>query len=205
MRQFYYALGFVCFSVAAVAQSATVLKISFEREGVRVPHWEMRLDDDGSGMFESRPAGAAPVSREVRLSQKSWEHMRRLLEVSNHLVPCESRARNLARIGVKTVEWTTPEGSVARCSFNYTDNKALSQLAEIWSGMAATLEEGRRIAQLHKHDRLGLDKELSEYEHAVAQGFAVEPKLIEPELRALVEDEWVMERVRKRAQRLLDR
>ena len=205
MRRFVCALGLLCFSVVMVAQSATVLRVSFDREGVPVPHWEMRLAADGSGVFESRPATDAPVSREVRLSPKNWARMQRLLAASNHLVPCESESKNLARIGIKTVEWTAADGAVARCSFNYTDNKALSQLAEIWVGMAATLDEARRITQLHKHDRLGLDKELADYQHAVDQGFAAEPGLIEPELRALVEDEMVMQRVRVRAQRLLEK
>lgn len=198
------AVGLLLAGSMVGAQPEPMLTVTFDREGVPMPHWELRLQADGTGEFESKRADA-PVAnvRAIHVPSTGWQKMQRLLAASNHLAPCETKAKNLARIGVKTVVWRAGDGNVARCSFNYTDNKPLSELAEMWSGMAATLNEGPRIAHLHRYDRLGLDKELADYEHAVQMKMAIEPALIEPELRALVEDESVMERVRERAARLL--
>lgn len=191
-------------SVSLHAQSKPVLRVTFEREGVPVPYWRFVLDSNGVGTFEQHPVNDGRVTRPIRLSQSTWGRMQSLLADSHNLTPCETKTKGLARIGNKTVDWTTPEGIATRCTFNYTDNKSLTALADLWNALASTLDEARRIGHLHKHDRLGLDKELAEYEHAVEQGFAADPTLIAPELQSLVDDNALMDRVRRRAQHLLE-
>lgn len=186
------------------AQVKPTLRVTFEREGVPVPYWRLVLDPQGAGTFESRPTNDGKLVRAIRLPEATWTRMQNLLSESHNLTPCETKTKGLARIGAKSVEWTTPDGAVARCVFNYTDNKSLTVLADLWNGLAATLDEARRISHLHKHDRLGLDHELAEYEHSVDQGFAADPVLIAPELQSLVEDPALMDRVRRRAQHLLE-
>lgn len=191
-------------SVACVAQGNPELKVEFQREGVPVPHWKLTFFHDGSGVYEGWPSNFEAVKREFKLSAETWAQVQGLMQASKGMQPCETRTKGLARVGQKSVEYSPADGPVAHCSFNYTDNKPLAEAATLWVGMATTLDEGRRIANLHKHDRLGLDKELTDYQRALENGMAGEPRLIAEELQALVEDTALMDRVRARAQQILE-
>ena len=70
-------------------------------------------------------------------------------------------------------------------------------------GIAATLEEGRRLEIEHQHGRLSLDAELETLENMVQNGQAIEVGTIAPTLLAIVKDESVMQRAQKRARHLL--
>lgn len=191
------------FGTTAQAQSTAVLSVTLERDGVPVPYWRLQLDNNGAGTFQQRPKDLPFETRNIQIAPATWARMQRLLADTHNLTPCETKTKGLARVGQKTVDYIA-NGATAHCSFNYTDNKPLSALADMWNGLASTLTEARRLTQLHKHDRLGLDKELADYEHAVDQGFAIDPSLIQPELQAILADEALMERVRRRAQHLLE-
>ena len=123
---------------------------------------------------------------------------------STHLFrsPCESRAKNIADSGAKTLTYTGPDGS-AQCTYNYTENKAIASVTDTFEGIAQTLDEGRSIDLKHRFDRLGLDQELANLADAVRTGRALEVATIAPILQSLTEDPQVMERVRKRAAGLL--
>jgi hypothetical protein len=77
------------------------------------------------------------------------------------------------------------------------------KLAEDLIAVAFTLEEGRRLAVEHQHDRLSLDAELEELQDAVKSGRAQQIQNIAPQLNAIAADEKVLERARSRARQLL--
>lgn len=192
--------SFVC---GAQASSPIELKVRFDHDGVPVPHWTLTFFADGTGRYEGSPAAAEPDTRQFMLRPQTWQRMRSLMVAWHGAVPCETKNKNLARVGQKTVDYIPAGEAAAHCSFNYTDSKPLLEAASMWNSLAYTLDEGRKIVQLHRHDRLGLDKELQQLEHALQEGFAMEPHVIEPELTALVQDELLMDRVRARAMRIL--
>ncbi len=115
---------------------------------------------------------------------------------------CESRQKNIANTGAKTITYTGPDGS-ANCTFNYSENKAVVALTDMFQEIAETLDEGRSIDLKHRYDRLGLDRELANLAEAVSAGRAIEVATIAPVLHSLCDDSQVMERVRKRAAGLL--
>ena len=71
-------------------------------------------------------------------------------------------------------------------------------------GLAATLEEGRRLAVEHEHGRLALDAELETLATMITDGQATELQNISPILTTIAADDAVMLRARRRAQHLLD-
>ena len=81
----------------------------------------------------------------------------------------------------------------------------MTGLTDFFQGMAYTLDEGRRLEFRQRYDRLGLDQEMATLLAQADAGRAPELGTIAPVLEALVADGDLLERVRLRARKLLDR
>jgi hypothetical protein len=66
------------------------------------------------------------------------------------------------------------------------------------------MDEGRRLEFLHKYDRLGLDAEMISLTEEAEAGRALELGTIAPTLAAIADDTAVIQRVRLRAQKMLE-
>ena len=208
-------------TVGLSAQPAAepVLSFHFERAGIPVPVYTFTLHPDGSGTYAASYVSSTPTSkyspypvaasvpvetsRPITVSPKTTALLFEHLRSNEHLQNCESRIKNIANTGAKTITYTGPEGS-AHCTYNYTENKSVAAIAETFQGIAETLDEGRKIEQTHRFDRLGLDHELSVLADNVREGRALEVATIALVLQSLVDDNQVMDRVRKRAAGLLE-
>jgi len=195
------------------------LTFHFERAGLPVPVFTFTLHPNGSGTYVASYANSVPASKyspypaaaaapvetssPITLSPKTTSLLFDRVRASDHLQNCESKVKNVANTGAKTITYTGPEGS-AHCTYNYTENKAVATISETFQGIAETLDEGRNIEQKHRFDRLGLDHELSILADNVRDGRALEVATIAHVLQSLVDDSQVMERVRKRAAGLLE-
>ena len=115
---------------------------------------------------------------------------------------CETREKNIAQTGHKTMI-VEAAGSTSRCSFNFSGDSRLMDAVAAFEAVAETLQAGERLDHLHRFDRLGLDAEMDRLSEELADGRAVEPGNIAPVLRSLAEDDRVIDRVRRKAQRLL--
>ena len=137
------------------------------------------------------------------MSPATAERIFRLARGLGHFhVTCESKAKNIANSGAKTLSYSGPDGA-GSCTYNYSENKDVEALTETFQGIALTLEEGRELERLHRYDRLGLDAAISYLTDEVSAGHALEIGNIEATLRSLVDDAEVMQRVRTRADKLL--
>jgi len=195
------------------------LTFHFERAGLPVPVFTFTLHPNGSGTYVASYANSVPASKyspypaaaaapvetssPITLSPKTTSLLFDRVRASDHLQNCESKVKNVANTGAKTITYTGPEGS-AHCTYNYTENKAVATISETFQGIAETLDEGRNIEQKHRFDRLGLDHELSILADNVRDGRALEVATIAHVLQSLVDDSQVMDRVRKRAAGLLE-
>ena len=72
-----------------------------------------------------------------------------------------------------------------------------------FQAIAETMQRGERLQHDLRYDRLGLDAEMESLVAAKESGSAIEIGNIAPVLQALVEDDHVIDRVRRRAARLL--
>lgn len=123
-------------------------------------------------------------------------------EAHDFNLACASKIRNIADTGKKTISYKGPDGE-GSCTFNYSENKSVAQLADMFFAIAATMDEGRYLDHLHRYDRLGLDAALDVLAQEVAAGRAVELGSIEATLRSIATDTEVMQRARARANVLL--
>ncbi len=112
------------------------------------------------------------------------------------------RKGKIANTGAKTLSYA--DGM--RCTqtaYNWSENADVQQLTAIFQDISNTMEFGRRLAFLHRFDKLGLDAELKSMEENAKARNLEELQAIAPVLRSIAEDYAVMHLARARAERLL--
>ncbi|WP_047487490.1 hypothetical protein [Terriglobus sp. TAA 43] len=186
------------------AQSTYSVTMTYDREGLTVPHWKIIIPEQGDAHYTGKPTkGIDPGLISFHMSATGREKLGWLLGQSNNLQPCETRSKGIANMGQKDVTYWPSGASEAHCSFNYTDNKALGQSTDYLMALANTIQTGVELDRLHRYDRLGLDAVMHRFVADVKEHRAVEVVAIQPTLQRLVEDEALMDRVRANAQSLL--
>jgi hypothetical protein len=214
-------VGSTAQTAALAANTATKPEVSFqfERKGVQVPHYVIVLREDGSGRYEADEAQVAPsmqsssamqyvggkhIDRSITLSPATTEKIFKTARAVNFFnIECASKAKNIANTGDKTLTYTGSDGK-GSCGYNYSENKNVSMLTDMFLAIAFTMDEGRRLEFLHRYDRLGLDAEMNSLETEAQAGRALELGTIAPTLDSIAGDPALMQRVRLRAEKLLE-
>jgi len=189
---------------------------AFERPGLDVPQFSFELREDGSGFYRAQQAEKPPTNTSIR--GEAAQRIERSLTLSAPMVtqifsaarqlqsfniPCASKLKNIADTGKKTLSYIGVDGK-GSCIFHYSENKTVAKLTDDFIGIALTLDEGRRLDFLHKYDRLGLDAEMILLVDEVQAGQALELGTISHTLTSIAEDTALIQRVRSKAQQLLD-
>jgi hypothetical protein len=179
----------------------TVVELSMKpRADDAAPAWTVRLQADGAGVYsESGSANAATMP--LMVGQETLERVR-MGERAAKSGRCETKAKNIAKSGEKTIRYEEA-GKVAECTFNYSDDAGLMGAIATFQAIADTMQRGERLQHELRYDRLGLDAEMESLVDAQKSGSAIEIENIAPVLEALVNDDQVIDRVRRRAARLL--
>ena len=217
----------LCFSLVAAAQTSEAsasssaaspaeVSFKFDRVGLPVPHFTLRIHENGTGTYQAdqaeipatptsmRGQAAQHVDRPINLSSGTVAKIFKDAKELNHFnVECASKAKNIADTGTKTLTYAGSDGS-GSCVYNYSENKTVQSLTEIFLGIASTLDEGRKLEFLHRYDRLGLDAEINSFADEVKEGRAIELGTISPTLAAVADDTAVIQRVRLRAAKMLE-
>jgi len=162
--------------------------------------WTMRLDASGSGSYsEASDPSSGPMP--LTISPSTLERLRRG-ERAVKSGRCETRQKNIAKTGEKTIRYEFPDHALA-CTFNYSEDENLMDAAAAFEAVAETVQAGERLEHDERFDRLGLDAEMDMLITAMRQGSAIELRNIATVLHSLVDDEHVIDRVRRKAARLL--
>jgi hypothetical protein len=207
-------LGALCvFAVISFAQAPATVEFRFENQQLRPPKYVVTLHEDGSGQFhaEGSPASpddpaALPSEAQDRPIQLTAATTQRIFKVARDkkffAIACDSGDGRVAFTGKKLLTYQGPEGHGA-CTYIYSKDQQITWVTGEMQGIAATLEEGRRLEMQHEHGRLSLDAELETLENMVQNGQAAELGNIAPILVTIVKDDAVLERAQKRARHLL--
>ena len=217
-----FAIATVCAAQTAVPApvpaAAPEVSFNFERPGLQVPKFTIVVHEDGTGTYRGEEApvsggasaagvrGSSPgrtIDRPMKFAPSTADTIfkaARSLDFFN--ITCPSKAKNVADTGKKTLSYTGPDGH-GSCTYNYSENKSVTQLTEMFQAIAFTMDEGRKLDFLHRYDRLGLYSEMDTLIHEVEEKRAMELENISPSLTAIVADEALMQRVREKAAKLL--
>jgi len=200
-----------------VTQSEVIFQ--FERLGLTVPKFTLVVREDGTGTYKGEVAPVSggtnggllqassagqPIDRKIKISPATTENIfktARSLDYFN--IACASKAKNIADTGKKILSYSGSDGH-GSCIYNYSENKAVTQLTETFQAIAFTMDEGRKLDFMHRYDRLGLYSEIDSLNREVQEKRALELGNIRQSLAAIVNDEALMQRVRERAVKLLD-
>jgi hypothetical protein len=182
--------------------------LTFERKGLPVPRFQFTVSDDGTAVYEGEEllenqAQPQPFRSGITISSATTAHIFALSGQLHHFnMPCASKAKNVADSGTKSLIYTAADGA-GSCTFNYSENKDVQAITEIFQAIAETMDRGRELDHLHRFDRLGLDAAMKFLADEVAAGHALEVGTIAPSLHSIATDTDLMQRVRARAEALL--
>ena len=177
----------------------------YEMPGLPIPRWTIQVGADGKGHYQElgvqqAGASAAPLPLQVGgATQQRLQGGYGMVSAGT----CETAHKHLANMGSKKLAYRSTGGDWISCTFNYSDQKALMDAASAFVGIAQTLQDGAQLEHSHRFDRLGLDAEIDELARQVHAGQAVEIQNIAPVLQGIVQDQRVMDRVRRKSGRLL--
>ncbi len=199
------------------ARPATV-SFQFENPALQPARYSLVVAEDGAGRYRSEAAAGSavapaagsvttgaprPLDRAITLSDplrgQLFAEARR-----DHLfaAPCDAKRDKVAFTGNKTLRYSGPEGE-GSCTFNYTRDARIEQLADSLISVANTVEEGQKLELLLAHDKLGLDAAMEQLAAEQADGRVLELQNIAPVLHAIAGNEEVLHRTRGRAEALL--
>ena len=181
----------------------SAVTFEFNRSGVQVPHWKIEVHPDGSGVYLGSSAdGVASAGQAIQISDAEEARLSVVYPFVRN-GNCETRMKNIANTGRKTLSFQLSDGATSTCTFNFSDSELVNVVADIFLSIAETMQAGERLAQKHRYDRLGLDAEIDSLAAEVKGGRATDVMNIAPVLQSIVDDERLMERVQRKAARLL--
>ena len=112
--------------------------------------------------------------------------------------------RKIANLGEKTLRWE--RGAEAHeAKFNYTLNAAASQMMQVFEGLARQQEHLAALARRMKHDRLGVNDALLQFESDLNRNLLPEPQRALAALDQIAGDARFVEVARQRARVLAER
>jgi len=173
------------------------------------PSYMLSVNANGTGLYIEFPTDVpdGPGARPVFLTV-SAATMQRLMAPHDVVVhdtatgDCGTRHKGIASTGKKKLTFFDGDQSVS-CVFDYSDDAKVEDCSAAFQAMAETLQFSDSLDHAHRFDRLGLDAEMDDLVSEHAAGRAIELQNIARSLQAIVDDDRVMDRVRRKAARLL--
>ena len=193
-----------------VMGTAGVASFTLDWPAAAIPHWSIevgeQIGDKSSGRYDELGAGDKASTRTMQPITVTRATAERLRSAYKTVATgkCETKLKHLAQTGTKRLAYTMDGSDVwSSCTFNYSDDAALSDATAAFQAIAETMQCGTRLQHEHRFDRLSLDAEIDSLVAEAKEGRAIELQNIASALQSIVDDDRVMERVRRKAARLL--
>jgi hypothetical protein len=212
-RRFLVLLVLVFFYSAAFVQDTAVPTVTFTLDfpNSDPEHFVLSVLADGHAIYDSNGKLTSlsedkdPFHLEFIISAKSREHMFELVKRAHYFDgELESKLPNLAFTGKKTVAYTDRQKNV-QVSYVNSVVPAVQEFTAFCQHLSETLEFGRRLEFYRRYQKLALDDELKRMEEMAKDNQLSELPAVAPILQSIAKDTSVMNMVRGRALRLLDK
>lgn len=197
-------------SVSAWAQEAAVVTFTLDFPGSEPSHYVIAVSSDGYSTYESdgklSPDSAAdPFHLDFSMSPGTSRTIFDLAKRAHYFQgQIDSNKRGLASTGVKTLTYKDAQQS-GTGTYNYSPIAAVQQITQLFQNLSTTLEFGRRLQYFHRYQKLALDEELKRMEEMANGNSLAELPAVVPILQRIVSDTSVINPVRARAQRMVER
>jgi hypothetical protein len=188
--------------------------ITFDRvwEAYKPQEVTITVQSSGSARYFSRnpftppePGSDPDYMLDFTISTRTQERLFRDAREANYFNGDFSYKKHaVASTGKKTLTYSD---SVRHFSttYDYSENKAIQEIMNLFSGISNTIEHGRKLVYLHRFDKLGLEDELKGMESAAEGHNLAELQIIVPTLKSIEDDTTVLNIARQRAKKLLAR
>jgi len=214
-----FALSALLFSLSALAQQGATpapspsdpVSVCFTfmwNEGIPWQNYSIQVRVDGKTHFEGIPNPSQdgdndPVQQDFTMSevnrQRIFESAQRLNYFRGDL---DSHLKHIAQTGAKTLVYKSAQVQ-GSSTYNYSQNPEVQQLTQLFLGLAATLDYGRKLAWQYRFDKLGMNQLLRELEDLQATHQVEELSAIEPMLTKIANDPDLMHITQQSARHLL--
>lgn len=114
----------------------------------------------------------------------------------------DSHLKHVAQTGKKTLQYQSPQAN-GSTTYNWSQNSDVQQLTNLFTGIAMTIDFGRKLAFQYRFDKLGMNQRLKELEDLQASHGVEELQIVAPMLRKIWQDPNLMNISRDSAHRLL--
>lgn len=190
----------------------TLPTITFARvwEAYKPQDINITVQSTGSAKYLSRnpftppdPGSDPDYTLDFTISTRNQEKLFRDAREANYFNGDFSFKKHpVASTGKKTLTYGDPD-RYFETTYDYSENKAIEEVTNIFAGISNTIEHGRKLTFLHRFDKLGLEEELKGMEAAMESHNLAELQIIRPTLESIAADSAVLNIARQRAKRLL--
>jgi len=203
-------LFLLCLVPSAQAQQPAVVTFTLNFPGSEPSHYAISVSSDGPSTYDSDgklspDSEGDPFHLEFSMSPETSRRIFDLAARANYFQgEVDSRKKNLASTGVKTLTYKDSAHSTS-ATYNYSPIAAVQQVTQMFQSLSTTLEFGRRLEYFHRYQKLALDEELKRMDDADSRSDLEEMAAVVPILQRIVRDTSVINPVRARAQRMIER
>jgi hypothetical protein len=192
-------------------QNPALPTITFDRvwEAYKPQNVTITVQSTGSAKYVSRnpftppePGADPDYMLDFTLSSRNQEKLFRDAREANYFNGDFTYKKHaVASTGKKTLTYSDPVRHFST-TYDYSENKAIQEITNLFSGISNTLEHGRKLVYLHRFDKLGLEDELKGMESAAEGHNLAELQILAPTLKSIADDTTVLNIARQRAKKL---
>ena len=197
-------------SFSARAQDAGLVSFTLDFPGSEPSHYVIAVSSDGHSTYESDgklspDSEADPFHLDFSVSPDTSRTIFDLARKAHYFQgQIASNKKRLASTGVKTLTYKDAQQS-GTGTYNYSLLPAVQQITQLFQNLSTTLEFGRRLQYFHHYQKLALDEELKRMEQMANENELTELPAVVPILQQIANDSSVINPVRARALRLIER
>jgi hypothetical protein len=205
-----FALLALCSPISIRAQEAAVVTFTLDFPGSEPSHYVISVSSDGHSTYESDgklspDSDADPFHLSFLVSPATSTTIFDLAKRAHYFQgQIDSGKRKLASTGAKTLTYKDASQN-ATATYNYSPIQAVQQVTQLFQNLSTTLEFGRRLQYYHRYQKLALDEELKRMEDMANENSLQDLPAVVPILQQIVTDNTVINPVRARAQRMVEK
>ncbi len=165
----------------------------------------MTVDANGKGTYDSHSLKDPPSPHPIQISADTTERLFSLADSLNDFrgLNLDSRHR-VANMGLKVFTYEAG-AQVYRVQFNYTENRAAQQLADILDKISNVEEQINQLEYDMKYDHLSLPQTLLQIQNGLYDHDYIEAALMVPTLEKISADPRYLHLAQARAQDIMQR